>query len=164
MPGKLTPSERFWSKVNQDGPIPTHCPELGPCWIWTASRVPAGYGQFYFNHRPRGAHIFAYLLTYGDLPPDMPHVLHQCDGAAVGCVRPSHLMAGTQTSNVADMVSKGRQQRGERSGKARLTETQVREIRAKYRDGVRVKDLATEYHVVHSAISSIISRRKWGHI
>jgi hypothetical protein len=25
--------ERFWVKVNKDGPVPVHCPELGPCWV-----------------------------------------------------------------------------------------------------------------------------------
>ena len=30
--------ERFWSKVDKNGPIPSHRPELGPCWIWIARR------------------------------------------------------------------------------------------------------------------------------
>lgn len=28
---------RFWEKVNKDGPIPEHQPELGPCWEWTGA-------------------------------------------------------------------------------------------------------------------------------
>jgi hypothetical protein len=28
--------ERFWSKVDRNGPVPEHRPELGPCWVWTA--------------------------------------------------------------------------------------------------------------------------------
>lgn len=32
---------KFWEKVNKHGPVPEHCPELGPCWIWTAGLVSA---------------------------------------------------------------------------------------------------------------------------
>ena len=28
-----TLAERFWAKVNKDGPVPEHRPDLGPCWI-----------------------------------------------------------------------------------------------------------------------------------
>ena|ERR1700694_1946906 len=31
------PMLRFWLKVNQNGPVPEHRPELGPCWVWTAA-------------------------------------------------------------------------------------------------------------------------------
>ena len=31
-----TLEERFWRKVDKNGPIPEHRPELGPCWVWTA--------------------------------------------------------------------------------------------------------------------------------
>lgn len=39
-------SERFWEKVNKDGPVPAYAPELGPCWIWTAFCLWNGYGRF----------------------------------------------------------------------------------------------------------------------
>lgn len=41
--------KRFWSKVDKDGPIPAHKPELGQCWVWTASKNNAGYGRFGFQ-------------------------------------------------------------------------------------------------------------------
>jgi hypothetical protein len=40
-----TPSERFWAKVDKNGPIPAYRPDLGPCWLWTASKRADGYGQ-----------------------------------------------------------------------------------------------------------------------
>lgn len=29
--------ERFWAKVNKEGSVPEHCPEIGPCWTWTGA-------------------------------------------------------------------------------------------------------------------------------
>ena len=46
-PPKTMPLEdRFWAKVDKNGPVPAHRPELGPCWIWTAARFKRGYGKF----------------------------------------------------------------------------------------------------------------------
>lgn len=42
MPRNPPLEERFWAKVNKDGPIPEHRPELGPCWVWTGS-LSRGY-------------------------------------------------------------------------------------------------------------------------
>jgi hypothetical protein len=33
--------ERFWAKVNKDGPIPEHCSELGKCWVWKQLNIEA---------------------------------------------------------------------------------------------------------------------------
>jgi|SRR5580658_5854190 hypothetical protein len=30
---KISVEERFWSKVDKNGPVPSHRPELGQCWI-----------------------------------------------------------------------------------------------------------------------------------
>src|SRR5690349_16006693 len=38
-------SARFWDKVDKNGPIPLHRPELGACWLWTAHIATSGYGR-----------------------------------------------------------------------------------------------------------------------
>src|SRR5687767_3489091 len=53
------PLVRFWAKVNKNGPIPEHRPDLGPCWLWTAA-LTKGYGQFRLNGRMVYAYTFAY--------------------------------------------------------------------------------------------------------
>lgn len=117
----------FWTKVNKAGPVPQHRPDLGPCWVWTASCKENGYGQFYINRRPVYAHRFSYLIAHGVIPDGL-RVLHRCDNPP--CVRPSHLFVGTARDNMDDALAKGRIPMGERRAQARLADAQVAAIRA----------------------------------
>jgi hypothetical protein len=156
---------RFWAKVDKDGPLPEHCPEIGPCWLWTASRRRNGYGQFGFRGRVRCAHIVAYILTYGHEPTtEQPLVLHACDNGQNGCIRPSHLFLGTHASNTLDKVSKARQAMGVMLPQAKMTSADVTEIRRRRAKGERVKHLAAEYGVGHSDISKIVNGQLWRHV
>lgn len=92
--------ERFWAKVRRgDG-----------CWEWTAARSAAGYGWFKGAAGPELAHRVAWRLERGEIQAGL-FVLHRCDNPR--CVRPDHLFLGTNADNMADMVQKGRQSRGE---------------------------------------------------
>ena len=124
--------DRFWAKVDKNGPVPAHRTDLGPCWLWTASFSSKGYGKI--GVAVGGwdfAHRIAFLLTHGRMPE--PCALHHCDNRA--CVRPGHIFEGTKGDNAADRDAKGRTTKGERSGVAKLTEAQVREIRARHAAG-----------------------------
>lgn len=86
-------AERFWSKVNFDGPVPPAAPGLGPCWLWTASIAGKGYGQIYAGTvdgrlRKAVAHRWAYEALIGPVPDGL--VLdHLCRVRL--CVNPWHL-------------------------------------------------------------------------
>lgn len=86
-PRHAPPDVRFWAKVNKDGPIPENRPELGSCWLWTASLDPHGYGQFWSGKRLMRAHRWAYINANGEPPPGTEQD-HLCRVPA--CVRPSH--------------------------------------------------------------------------
>lgn len=103
--------ERFWSKVNRDGPVPPQRPELGPCWLWTRATFRDGYGEFQYATRDtRGAHRVAYELSIGPIPEGLTvdHVCHNgnpsCDGGREcihrRCVNPDHLEAVPFRTNV----------------------------------------------------------------
>lgn len=160
--------DRFWPKVNRDGPVPEHRPELGPCWLWTAATYPNGYGMFGMGRRGtgvKGAHIVSWELANNTPVPDGQWVCHRCDNKL--CVNPAHLFLGTPRDDVQDMIEKGRAKwqidpafgyitRGDTHPRATLTEAVIREIYRRYAGGgIYQKDLALEYGVGQSTISRI---------
>ncbi len=153
----MTAAERFWSKADRSG---------GPdaCWRWGRSLDREGYGWVRIFGPVDRAHRVAWRLVYGAIPDGLC-VLHTCD--VPSCVNPAHLRLGTYADKTADMVRKGRQRspRGERHPRAKLTQTQVEVIRARYiRGGVSESELAREFGVSQVAIHYIICRKNWRHL
>ncbi len=144
---RATAQERFDDKW-------TTIPETD-CWWWIASINKDGYGQLKFKGLMQRAHRVSHILHVGDIPAGK-HVLHHCDNP--GCVNPDHLFLGTHQDNMDDKVSRGRQSKGEKHGTAKLTETQVLEIRAAL--GLH-RDIAAKYGVSESRVSDIKRRKYW---
>lgn len=95
--GTLT--ERFWPKVNKDGPIPDFAPELGNCWLWTDAIMKNGYGVINSGiGKPRNylAHRVAYEQERGVIVPGS-EVDHLC--RVRHCIRVSHLEPVTPSEN-----------------------------------------------------------------
>lgn len=77
----------------------------------------------------------------------------------------SNLTWGTSAENHADKRDHGTLPVGERHGRAKLTEQQVREIRERYAaGGVSQRELAAEYGVGRLAVSRVVRRTVWTHI
>lgn len=158
---------RFWAKVDRNGPIPAHRPELGPCWVWTASVRHDGYGNFQVRVLaggvlPVGAHRVAYAFDHGGMLLTRAMICHACDNRP--CVRPDHLFAGSRLENAADAVAKGRHCHGERRPAAKLTEAQVREIRAIPRGTLSQSEIARRYSISRSVIENILLGKAWRHV
>lgn len=153
-------ADRFWSYVDRASPT--------ECWIWKRSRTKAGYGQFYPKKGPPIlAHRFALALEMGDRWQQKFHALHRCDNPP--CVNPAHLFAGTALDNARDMSSKGRQvfqrrpelaPRGERNGRAKLTDIQVEQVRALVAAGVSQGDTGRLYGISQVQVSRLVLRRQ----
>lgn len=77
-------------------------PELGPCWIWTASVDGRGYGQISKDGSPRRAHRVAYELLVGEIP-DQHDLDHLC--RVIRCINPAHLDPVSHRVNVLRGVS-----------------------------------------------------------
>lgn len=105
---------RFWSKVNRNGPVPAHCPDRGPCWVWTGLRDESGYGIFHVTLSGRYRKARAHRWLLGVLRGQ--HLTREVVGAEDGChhcdnppcVNPAHLYVGTRKQNIADAVERGR--------------------------------------------------------
>jgi hypothetical protein len=96
--------QKFWSNVDKNGPIPTHAPKLGRCWMWTGCDSANGYGRFNIGSTHSQAHRWIYEQINGSIG-DLD-CCHHCDNRK--CVRPSHLFAGTRMDNMRDCSEKGR--------------------------------------------------------
>jgi hypothetical protein len=108
------------------------------------------------------AHRLSWELHFGPIP-EGKCVCHHCDTPA--CIRPDHLFLGTPKDNTSDMINKGRRSplagfaSGEASPRAKLTASQVKEIRARCNEsGPR---LAVEYGVTSGTVYGIWRHRIW---
>lgn len=78
--------------------------------------------------------------------------------------RLANLAWGTWRENHADQRRHGTELRGERHGRARLTKSQVLDIRARSAKGESGYSLAAEYGVSAGAIGHVIARTSWTHL
>lgn len=152
----LTPAERYEARIDRSG---------GPdaCHEWQAkSRDKNGYGLFSWRENGRlitvRAHRFGWDLAFPDqlLIPDTM-VLHRCDNPP--CNNPRHWFLGTALDNRNDMLAKGRQYNisGESHHKAKMTDPQVAEARARYTgEWGQISALAQEYGVTPRTMGRIL--------
>lgn len=113
------------------------------------------------------AHRVAYVEANGLKIEDIDGLVvrHLCDNPP--CINPNHLELGTQADNLRDMVDRGRQVRGEDSGRAILTAEQVAEIRDRYIPYCRAngaRALSRELGVHNTTVSAIVNGENWKHI
>jgi hypothetical protein len=152
-------AERFWEKVEQ----------TDDCWLWNANLDGYGYGRFRLGEKKERSHRVSWELAFGPIPEGL-HVLHKCDTPA--CVRPDHLFLGDRFANMRDASHKGRMRgsvkgrkgagaKGEANKSARLTESQVGEIRQSEESQ---RALGRRYGVSQAAISKIKARKSWAHV
>lgn len=85
--GKWGPLEnRFWNRVQVNGPLPRGAQHLGPCHVWTG-HTANGYGSIGYGGRQYYVHRLAWQLAYGAEPPG--RVRRLCRNKL--CVRIDHL-------------------------------------------------------------------------
>lgn len=154
---KLTFEQRFWAKVDRRGP--------DECWPWKAAFNEHGYGVMRPDTtRRNGPTVKAHRVSaqLAGMQIDGMKVLHSCDNPP--CVNPAHLRPGTMKENSADMVGRGRNQRGSEKVEAKLTEADVQEIRRRVRAGEMQRLIAADFGVSQGTISDIKRGRSWRHL
>lgn len=132
------------------------------CWIWTGARTRGGYGNFSINRR---AHRVPRVMLHLTLDLDLygPWIArHTCDNPP--CCNPRHLVAGTAQQNVDDMWQRGRAAIGERMTTSKITEQDVRDIRARVDAGESSRLVSDDYPVSYEQVRRIARRITWAQV
>ena len=174
---RKTAEERFWEKVDKNGPTSPHMDTQ--CWLWLGSHnKKTGHGFFNWNGRAGNVHRYAWELRNNMSIPYGMQVNHECDNGR--CVNSAHLYLGTQADNMADKVARGRQAkgdthisrtmphrvpRGERHGNTKLNTQMVLNMRREYAAGeLSQNQLAEKYSIRQSSVWAILHRKTWSHV
>lgn len=112
----LDTATRFWSKVDK----------TGDCWMWTAAKLPKGYGRFGHEGSVVLAHRMSYMLTHGAIPSGH-HVDHACYNPS--CVRPTHLRAVTPKENIENRSGLNRNNTSGARGVTRYGDRYVAQVK-----------------------------------
>lgn len=164
MARRQTLDERFWKRVQKgDG-----------CWEWQGAVHPSGYGVLFSYERglahptPHRAHRLSWEIHVGPIPEGI-FVCHRCDNRR--CVRPDHLFLGTNTDNMRDASEKKRlvgnrsnHHLGSARPNAKITETDVVEMRRLSREGITGKELSARFGINRGTVSEILSGKLWKHV
>lgn len=131
------------------------------CLIWPFSRMDNGYAIVRHGGSSRVASRVMCELAHG-APPTADHeAAHSCGFGHLGCVNPSHVRWATHLENVADQIKHGTTQRGSKNVNAKLTEANVRSIRAVMNKKSQ-RGIAAEFGVSSSVIRDIAKGKTWG--
>ena len=150
----LSPVDKFWKYVEK----------TESCWLWIGAKT-RGYGAFTVMGKTYAAHKFSYELHKGKIKKGKI-VCHDCPGGDNPCcVNPDHLYAGTYSDNNSDSVRKGGAPTGEKKPNAKLTDEQVRELKANYvkRYGANVM-WAKRFGVKVAIIDAIVTGRNYRYV
>lgn len=130
------------------------------CLIWPFSLFPNGYGQIRVGESSSHASRIMCQEAHGSPPTQKHEAAHNCGKGNAACVNPRHLRWDTAKGNCADRTTHGTENRGERQGRHKLTEDDVRGIRLL--TGMTNASIAAIYGVNRMTICDIFYKRTWG--
>lgn len=131
---------------------------ISGCWEWKKSLASSGYGQIRWNGINTRANRASYIAFKGEIPTGMV-VRHTCDNKL--CINPDHLLIGTSQQNSTDMVERGRQAKGTKNGRCKLSEEQVDEI---LKSNMSLSSIAKAYGISKGHAHRIKNGAAWNSI
>lgn len=130
------------------------------CLMWPYARTRDGYGQIMIEGKMCYVHRLACTHLHGAPPTASHEAAHLCGKGNLGCVNATHLMWSTRQENEAHKMQHGAVRSGESHSNSKLTDDQVRQIRA-LRGTILQKDIASMFDVTPSAVCHIQAGRRW---
>lgn len=150
---------RFLARVDSSG---------DGCWPWLGSRLRRPNGDLSSGTHSAFkanvlAHRFSYLLHCGPITDGLV-VRHECDNVA--CVRPAHLLPGSQADNLRDMTERGRRapiqvRFGEDHPRAKLTADGARSIVARRAAGEPLANIAADLGLTLGTLHEVLNGEAW---
>lgn len=123
------------------------------CLIWPFARLDSGYPVVRSQGRQHVASRLMCELVNGSPPAAWYQAAHSCGNGHLACVNPKHLRWATPSEN-------GKEKRTTHNAMSKLTEDQVRVIRAMTGRATQTS-LAKTYGVTQTVISRIQSGQAW---
>lgn len=164
--------DRFESLIDRSG-------GENACHEWQGGRDKDGYGKFKIIGQTVRSHRVAFFLAHGRWPE--PCCCHHCDNPS--CCNDKHLFEGTDADNISDRDAKGRQAKGETSGRrmhperyvgihrgeknpgAKLTEQDVRDIVAnRLLCRVSNAEIARQRGLSPATVDNIMNGKCWSSV
>jgi hypothetical protein len=130
------------------------------CLAWPFARLSNGYPSIRCDKKGHVASRLMCEMANGPPPADWYEAAHLCGKGHLGCVNPTHLQWKTPSDNRKDRIGHGTTPRGAKNHRSKLTEQDVRDIRAAA-GTIPHQRLAEKYGVVSGLISRVISRADW---
>ena len=159
--------------INENGIVLSICPSRGNgknrAWTDAARLNPMthnrGYHKVKLCHDGRQRKVYVHtlvLLAFVGPCPDGMECRHLDGNPANNHV--SNLAWGTSAENHSDRISHGTSGTGESNGRAKLTASDVIEIRERAANGEAKTSIAKDFAVHYKSILRIVNFRAWNHI
>lgn len=132
------------------------------CWLFSGPIGKDGYGKVSLKDMSFRAHRLMAHLTIKPIMSADDVVAHKCDTPA--CINPEHLFITTALGNSQDRDAKRRGAIGVKSHLSKLTEQQVKDIRAQYQSGKSMGEISKSFPVTYGAVQAIVRGRTWKHL
>lgn len=147
--------------------------EATGCWNWIGPKSSTGYAYMVDPRQPiirecmprTPVHRMVCEVVYRPMT-DEEHARHLCHNK--GCVNPKHLAPGSVSDNLNDSVRDGLWTftRGEGNGRAKVTDDDVRRLRANFQPHTRGQtDIwCRALGISETSVRNIAAGRTWPHV